>query len=95
LAVWQFSPWKIWVPNIAMPIACLLLAFGIAASNPLSIAARIDETFDPDRPGIAGVTRHPVLWAAALWAFAHAVPKGDLAHILLLAYLARLASWAC
>ena len=41
------------------------------------------KTFEPDHPGIAGVTRHPVLWAAALWAIAHAVPNGDLAHILL------------
>jgi uncharacterized membrane protein len=83
IAVWRFSPWQIWVPNIAMPIACLLLAFGIAAPNPLSIASRNDETFDPDRPGIVGVTRHPVLWAAALWAIAHAVPNGDLSHFLL------------
>jgi uncharacterized membrane protein len=83
IAGWQFSPWQIWVPNIAMPIACLLLSLGIPAPNPLSIAFRNDETFDPDHPGIVGVTRHPVLWAAALWAFAHAVPNGDLAHILL------------
>ena len=82
-AVWNFSPWQLWIPNIAMPIACLLLSLGIAAPNPLSIASRNDETFDPDHPGIVGVTRHPVLWAAALWAFAHVVPNGDLAHILL------------
>ncbi len=83
VAVWHFSPWEIWVPNIAMPIACLFLAFGIAVPNPLSIASRNDETYDPDRPGIVGVTRHPALWAAALWAIAHAAPNGDLAHILL------------
>lgn len=66
-----------------MPFVCLLLAFGMAVPNPLSIAARNDERFDPDRPGIAGVTRHPLLWAAALWAIAHAMPNGDLAHVLL------------
>jgi uncharacterized membrane protein len=55
----------------------------MAAPNPLSIASRNDKSFDPDHPGIAGVTRHPVLWAAALWAFAHIVPNGDLAHVLL------------
>jgi uncharacterized membrane protein len=27
--------------------------------------------------------RHPLLWAIVLWAGAHAVPNGDLAHVLL------------
>jgi uncharacterized membrane protein len=81
--LWRFSSWQTWIPNIAMPVACLLLAFGVATPNPLSIASRKNETFDPDRPGIAGITRHPVLWAAAFWAFAHLAPNGDLAHVLL------------
>lgn len=83
LALWPFAPWQLWIPNVTMPFVCLLLTFGIAIPNPLSIASRNDESFEPDRPGIAGVTRHPVLWAAALWAIAHIVPNGDLAHILL------------
>ena len=53
------------------------------APNPLSIASSNSDAFEPDHPGIAGVTRHPVLWAAVLWAIAHAVPNGDLAHIVL------------
>jgi uncharacterized membrane protein len=81
--VWPFAPWQTWMPNIAMPFVCLLLAFGIAIPNPLSIASRNDEAFDPDHPGIVGVTRHPIMWATALWAFAHAVPNGDLARVLL------------
>jgi uncharacterized membrane protein len=83
VAVWKFFPWQIWVPNVAMPFVCLLLAFGVAVPNPFSIASYNDENFDPDRPGIVGVTRHPALWAAALWAIAHVVPNGDLAHVLL------------
>lgn len=81
--LWQFAPWQMWIPNVAMPFVCLLLAFGIAAPNPLSIASYNDEVFDPDHPGIVGITRHPVLWAAALWAFAHAIPNGGLAYSLL------------
>ena len=34
-------------------------------------------------PGIAGITRHPLLWAFTLWALAHMAPNGDLAHVLL------------
>jgi uncharacterized membrane protein len=81
--VWAFAPWQRWAPNIAMPAACLLIAFGSAASNPFSFGGSHESAFDPERPGIAGVTRHPLLLAIVLWAASHAVPRGDLAHILL------------
>jgi uncharacterized membrane protein len=81
--VWAFAPWQMWVPNVAMPAACLLIAFGIGASNPFSFGGRNAQAFDPERPGIAGVTRHPLLLAIVLWAASHAVPNGNLAHVLL------------
>lgn len=80
--LWPFRPWQLWAPNLAMPLVCLLAAYGVAAPNPLSIAGRRSAPFDPDRPGIAGLTRHPILWAFALWAGAHLVPNGDLAHVI-------------
>ncbi|MGO9458723.1 MAG: NnrU family protein [Rhodomicrobium sp.] len=83
IALLGFEPWQLWVPNIVMPFACLLIAFGIAAPDPFSIAGRAGTTFDPQRPGIAGITRHPLLWAITLWAAAHIVPNGDLAHVIL------------
>lgn len=81
--VWAFQPWQLWVPNLAMPVACLLLAFGVATPNPLSVGGRGACAFDPEKPGIAGITRHPLLWALVLWSSAHLVPNGDLAHVLL------------
>jgi len=81
--LWPWAPWQRWVPNVAMPIVCLLIAFGAAAPNPFSFGGRNNDRFDPERPGIAGVTRHPLLWALVLWAAAHMVPNGDLAHVLL------------
>jgi uncharacterized membrane protein len=86
--LWDFAPWQLWVPPIAMAGACLLAAFGIGAVNPLSFAGRSGAAFDPDQPGIAGVARHPLLWAIVLWAASHAVPNGDLEHVLLFASLA-------
>ncbi|HEX5999717.1 MAG TPA: NnrU family protein [Hyphomicrobiaceae bacterium] len=83
VAVWEFAPWQLWVPNIAMPVACALFAFGVGASNPFSFGGRAPQAFDPEHPGIAGVTRHPLLLAIVLWAGSHAVPNGDLAHVLL------------
>jgi uncharacterized membrane protein len=80
--LWPPAPWQAWVPNLLMPAACLLVAFAVGAPNPLSFGGRATG-FDPDRPGIAGVARHPLLLAIALWAGAHAVPNGNLAHVLL------------
>jgi uncharacterized membrane protein len=82
VTLWEMTPWQYWVPNLAMPLACLLAAFGLGAPNPLSFGGRA-AGFDPERPGIAGLARHPLLWAIALWAAAHAVPNGDLAQALL------------
>lgn len=83
VALWGFQPWQLWAPNIAMPLACLLFAFGAATSNPLSIASRRNELFDHGAPGVVGIVRHPVLWGFALWAGAHLIANGNLAHLLL------------
>jgi len=80
--LWEPAAWQRWVPNLAMPLVCLLIAHALAAPNPLSFGGRA-AGFDPDRPGIAGVARHPLLWALALWSAAHLPPNGDLAHVLL------------
>jgi uncharacterized membrane protein len=83
IQLWSFEPWQLWVPNVAMPFACLLTAYGFASPDPFSITGRNGAAFDPAQPGIAGITRHPILWAVTLWAAAHLVPNGDLAHVIL------------
>ena len=83
IQLWDFELWQLWVPNLVMPLVCVLIAFGLVAPNPFSFAGRGSASFDPDHPGIAGITRHPLLWAITLWALAHMVPNGDLAHALL------------
>lgn len=71
-----------WAVNIAMPLAVALVVFGTAAPNPFAFEGR-KAGFDPDRPGIAGVTRQPLLWALLIWALAHLWANGDLAHAIL------------
>jgi uncharacterized membrane protein len=83
IQVWSFEPWQLWVPNIVMPFVCLLVAYGFASPDPFSITGLNRDAFDPSRPGIAGITRHPILWAVTLWAAAHLVPNGELAHVML------------
>lgn len=80
--LWGFAPWQADVALVLMLGACLLAAYAIAGRNPLSFGSQV-APFDPERPGIAGVARHPVLWALALWGAAHLLANGDLAHGLL------------
>ncbi|MEQ8652147.1 MAG: NnrU family protein [Kiloniellales bacterium] len=94
--LWSFQPWQLWLPLIVMPFACLLASLGLGIANPFSLGGR-DTGFDPERPGVVGITRHPLLWALALWAAAHALANGDLAHVALFGtflFFSLLGAWA-
>lgn len=80
--LWDQQPWHRWAANIVMPLAIALAVFGIAAPNPFAFEGR-RTGFDPARPGIAGLTRQPLLWSLALWSGVHLLPNGDLAHLML------------
>lgn len=82
--LWDQAGWHRWAVNLAMPVSVLLAAFGTGAANPFAFEGRA-AGFDPDRPGIVGVTRQPLLWALALWSGAHLLANGDLAHVLVFA----------
>lgn len=82
IGLWDQALWHRWTVNIAMPLALALVVFGTAAPNPFAFEGR-SHGFDPARPGIAGLTRQPLLWGLALWSGAHLLANGDLAHALL------------
>ena len=81
--LWGWAPWQVHVPLITMLPACLIVALAVGRPNPFSFGGARAQEFDPARPGIARWMRHPLLVALALWAFAHMVPNGNLAHVLL------------
>lgn len=80
--LWAFADWQRHVPGLLVPLSFALAATGLATPNPLSLSAA-RRPFDPARPGVIAVTRHPLMLAFALWAAAHIVPNGDLAHVIL------------
>ncbi|OWU81737.1 NnrU family protein [Oceanicola sp. 22II-s10i] len=81
--LWPQVPWTRWVPNIAMPVAMVLVACGFGLRNPFTLGGKRNAIANPDDPGFAAITRHPLFLALALWAGAHLVPNGDLAHVIL------------
>ena len=83
LTLWERASSQNVVPLILMLPACLLAVFGIGIRGGLSLGSQARQPFDPIRPGITAITRHPLLWALMLWSLAHLVPNGNLAHVIL------------
>ncbi|WP_210528209.1 NnrU family protein [Rubellimicrobium arenae] len=80
--LWPQLPWTRWVPNLIMPIAIALAVSGLP-SRTVTLGGRRTPRVDVADPGLAALTRHPLLWALALWSGSHLLPNGDLAHVLL------------
>jgi uncharacterized membrane protein len=81
--LWMWAPWQNHVVLAVMLPVCLILALAIGRPNPFSFGGVRNDRFDPARPGIVGWMRHPFLVALALWAGAHTLANGDLAHVIL------------
>lgn len=72
-----------WAPIVVMPLACLIAVGGMMGQNPLGFGGLGTRPFDAAAPGMLAVSRHPLLAAMALWAGAHLLANGDLAHVVL------------
>ncbi len=90
VALWYFAPWQAWLALALMAPACVLVAVALVSVNPFSFGGKAGR-FDPEAPGIAGVSRHPLLLAILLWAVAHLVANGTLAHAVLFGLFAGFA----
>jgi len=82
VVLWDQQGWMRWLVNLIMPAVFLLGSCAVAAANPFAFEGR-KQGFDPAHPGIAGLTRQPLLWAMALWAGVHLIANGDLSHVVL------------
>ena len=82
VVIWDESRWQAILALIAVPPAVVLIAAGLIKANPLSVCLTSDG-YDPDRPGLLAITRHPVLWGFGIWGGAHIAVNGDVASIIL------------
>lgn len=81
LPLWDWAPWQVTVAMGLMLPACLILALALGRPNPFSFGGPA-AGFDPSRPGLVRAVRHPLLIVLVLWATAHTLANGDLAHVL-------------
>jgi len=88
--LWYPDAWHFTFAIHLMPWSVALLAAAMGAANPLSVALS-GKAFDPNRPGIVAITRHPVLWAFGLWAVAHIPANGDVVSLILFGGMALFA----
>ncbi len=88
--LWSVSSAARMIPVVVMPFACLLLVGSLTVRNPTMVMQSVAATGDP-APGLVKVTRHPMLWAFALWAVAHLVINGEVGAVLLFGGIAVLA----
>lgn len=83
VAIWPHYPWMRWIPNLAMPLVFMLIFCGLGLRSPNTLGSKQGAEFDATNPGIAAVSRHPLLLALLIWAGAHLVVNGELAHVIL------------
>lgn len=67
--LWIALPWAWWLAGAVMLVASILLV-GSLIGNPALPGMPVAER---EPRGVFAVTRHPMMWSFALWAFAHAL----------------------
>lgn len=87
--LWPTADWMRWLAVAVMAPACVLTVAGITTPNPFSLGWGV-KGFDSAKPGIVGVTRHPVIWGLGLWSGIHVLANGDLASLILFGLLSVL-----
>lgn len=91
VALWSQLPWMRWLPNLAMPLAAMLVTCGAGVASPATLGGARKAPFDPQAPGFAALSRHPLFLALVLWAGSHLLVNGDLAYVILFASFAVMA----
>ena len=75
------------LPVVIVPVAFVFLVGGFTVPSPTAIGGEKHLADAEPARGLLRVTRHPFLWSAALWAFAHLVVNGDAGSLLFFASL--------
>ena len=74
--LWVGDEFKVWA-IVLMPVSLVFLVCGLLSRNPSAVRQESALRSMGEPRGILRVTRHPVQWAIALWAFLHLITRGD------------------
>ncbi|MFL6624454.1 MAG: NnrU family protein [Sulfurifustaceae bacterium] len=97
IAAYRHAPrellWIGWrhVPLLVMPFALILLATGIRTRNPTAVMQESQLRSPEPARGVLRITRHPLMWAIALWAAVHVLARGDMKSLIFFGGLLLLA----
>lgn len=86
--LWVAADWSWWLAALLMLVASVLFVGSMTAPNPALMGGR-KTAAGPS--GVQRITRHPMMWAFAIWAAVHATLSGDLRTVILAAAIAILA----
>ena len=73
-----------------MGLACFFIVFGYTTSNPMAVGKQGNGT-KTQAHGVLKITRHPVMWGTALFAFCHMLASGHVAALIFFGSIAFLA----
>ncbi|MBB5693183.1 NnrU family protein [Muricoccus pecuniae] len=77
--LWAVPPAIGWVLVAVMLPSFILFAGSLMARNPTSVGQNAALSAEPR--GVLRITRHPMLWAFALWGAVHVIGNGDSASL--------------
>jgi uncharacterized membrane protein len=90
LLMWPPLDWAPWAAVPLMLLASILLVGSMSAPN-LALMGAPNAPAGSAPRGVMAITRHPMMWAFAIWAAVHAWVSGDARTILLCAAIGVLA----
>ncbi|MEX2202412.1 MAG: NnrU family protein [Dongiaceae bacterium] len=79
--LWTPPAWLAPLPAMIMPLAVLLLVGALTQPNPT--LAGMEKRAALRATGVLAITRHPMLWAIAIWALLHMIANPDVASRIL------------
>lgn len=81
--LWHLGPAVDGMNHLFVLIAVLLLVLGYSQKNPTAIGQADGLAAEDPARGIIRLTRHPVMWGIAVWAFGHLLANGEMRMVII------------
>lgn len=82
---WEFGNWTRYAAIAGMLVAAILFVGPYTGRSPTGIGGQKTVNTPAARSGLNAITRHPLMWAFAIWSAVHLLNNGDLRSIIFFA----------